>query len=176
MAIITALLMGTPSLREVSLPIQPTDFGSPWLLELVQNLSDTQAHYGGVGIAAPQIGVNKRVILFGFEHTERYKDIEPVPITLLCNPEIKIIDPEEITMYEGCLSLANLRGPVSRPKAIAYSGFDQFGNKISRQVSDFHARLVQHEIDHLDGVLLIDRVKDTRTLGFREELIAAGLS
>ena len=77
-------------------------------------------------------------------------------------------------MYEGCLSLANLRGPVARPNGITYSGFDQFGNKILRQVSGFHARLVQHEVDHLDGILLIDRVKDTRTLGFREELITAG--
>jgi peptide deformylase len=174
MAIRTALLLGTPSLREISKPIQPDDFGSQWLQELVQDLYDSQAHYGGVGIAAPQIGVNRRVIVFGFEHTERYKNVEPVPVTVLCNPEIVVTDPNEITMYEGCLSLADLRGPVSRPKGITYSGFDQFGNKILRHVNGFYARLVQHEVDHLNGVLFIDHVKDTRTLGFRQELIDAG--
>ena len=175
MAIKTALLIGTPSLREVSSPIIPEDFGSAWLLELIQDLHDSQEHYGGVGIAAPQIGVNRRVILFGFEHTERYKNVDPVPRTVLCNPEIQIIDPTEMTMYEGCLSLGNLRGPVSRPIEIVYSGFDQFGNKISRQVKNFHARLVQHEVDHINGILAVDRVKDNRLLGFRQELIAAGI-
>jgi len=174
MAIITAVLMGNPILRHVSSPILPEDFGSIWLLELIQNLHDTQAHYGGVGIAAPQIGVARRVIVFGFEHTERYKNVEPVPKTVLCNPEIEITNPEEATMYEGCLSLGNVRSPVSRPIGIAYSGFDQFGKRISRKVSGFHARLVQHEVDHINGILAIDRVKDNRQLGFRQELIDAG--
>ncbi len=158
--------IGTPSLREKSLPIEPNDFGSPWLLNLVQDLWDSKEHYGGVGIAAPQIGINRRVVVFGFEQTERYQNVDPIPFTVLCNPEIKILDATEINAYEGCLSVGELRGEVPRPKAIAYIGFDEHGQKIEREVSDFHARLVFHEVDHIDGIIFIDRMKNIRTLGY----------
>lgn len=171
MSIKPIVRIGNPSLREKSRAIESNEFGSPWLLDLVQDLWDSKEHYGGVGIAAPQIGINRRVIVFGFEHTERYKNVGPVPFTVLCNPEIKILDKTEVSAYEGCLSVGDLRGEVARPKAIEYSGFDEYGREIKREVSDFHARLVLHEVDHIDGVIFIDRVKNTLSLGFRDELM-----
>lgn len=170
MAIQPIVRIGNPSLREISSPLLKSDFGSPWLLNLVQDLWDSQNHYGGVGIAAPQIGVNRRVIVFGFETTARYKNVEPVPLTVLCNPEIKILDASETEAYEGCLSVGDLRGMVLRAKAIEYSGFDEYGLEIKRTVADFHARLVLHEVDHIDGIVFLDRVKNTKSLGFRDEL------
>jgi len=167
--------IGNPTLRERSTEIEVHEFGSEWLLNLVQDLWDTQAHYGSVGIAASQIGVNRRIFVFGFESTERYKNVVPVPRTVLCNPIIKITDPTTTNRYEGCLSLDNLRGEVARPIGIEYSGFDAYGNPIKRTVTNFHARLVQHETDHLDGVVFLDRVQDIKTIGFREELNKVGI-
>lgn len=163
--------LGNPSLREKSLLIKPEEFNSRWLLDLIEDLWDCKNHYGGVGIAAPQIGVNRRICVFGFEYSERYKNVDPVPYTVLCNPEIIIIDNNENEMMEGCLSVGSLRGPVARPIEIQYSGYDAHGNKIQRQVKNFHARLVMHEVDHLDGIVFIDKVTDTKRLGFLEELV-----
>lgn len=171
MAIKSIIRLGNPILRKKSTSIKNEDFNSSWLLALVQDLWDSKAHYGGVGIAAPQIGVNRRVCVFGFEHSERYKHVDPIPYTVLCNPEIIIIDKTESEMIEGCLSVDSLRGPVSRPVEIEYSGYDAYGNSIKRQVKDFHARLVMHEVDHLDGIVFIDKVTDTKRMAFLEELV-----
>ena len=104
MAIKTPLRLGTPSLRQPSLALEQEDFNAPWLLSLIEDLWDTMAHYGGVGIAAPQIGVNRQVMVFGFEHTDRYKNVGSVSRTVLCNPKITIFNPSEAFSYEGCLS------------------------------------------------------------------------
>ena len=171
MAIREIVRLGNPSLRERSTELHQHEFNSPWLMELIKDLWNSMEHYGGVGIAAPQIGVNRRVCVFGFEKSARYPQAEPVPYTILCNPEIVILDNEPVGFHEGCLSVDDLRGLVMRPRKIIYRGVDQFGTMIERTVSDFHARLVLHEIDHLDGTVFVDRVNDTHTLGFRDELI-----
>jgi peptide deformylase len=171
MAIREIVRLGNPILRERASEIKAEEVNTPWLSQLVQDLWDSMEYYGGVGIAAPQIGVNRRVFVFGFEKSERYPQQEPVARTVLCNPEVIIIDNEPVGFYEGCLSVTDLRGQVLRPRKIIYRGFDQFGNAIEHTATDFHARIVLHELDHLDGTVFIDRVKDTRTLGFREELI-----
>jgi peptide deformylase len=124
----------------------------------------------GAGLAAPQIGVLLRVVIFGFEHNQRYPDAEPVPFTILCNPELIPLDDDMEDGWEGCLSVPGLRGMVPRHKRLRYRGFDAQGHPIDRTVSGFHARVVQHECDHLDGILYPMRVRDFRQFGFTDEL------
>ncbi len=131
---------------------------------------DTMAAMSGAGLAAPQIGVAKRVAIFGFEANPRYPDAKPVPKTVLINPSIEPIGDETEEGWEGCLSVPGLRGLVTRHAAIRYSGYDQFGQQIDRTVSGFHARVVQHECDHLDGILFPMRLPDIRLMGFEEAL------
>ena len=125
---------------------------------------------GGVGLAAPQIGCNKRVIIFGFEKNERYPDEVEIPFTVLINPIINILSPEMIDGWEGCLSVPGLRGLVPRYNKIEYKGHDVNGGCITRVVEGFHARVIQHEYDHLDGILYPQRLKDLRFFGFEDEL------
>lgn len=162
------LRMGDPDLRRVSEPVER--FADPSLIELVGDLWDTMAARGGVGIAAPQIGVALRVVVFGFDESERYPQAAPVPRTVLINPEIEPLDSEMVDGWEGCLSVPGLRGIVPRHRRIRYRGFDAQGRPFERQVEDFHARVVQHECDHLDGVLYPQRMRDLATLGFEEEI------
>ena len=162
------LRMGDPDLRRVSEPVGR--FADPSLTELIGDLWDTMAARGGVGIAAPQIGVALRVVVFGFDESERYPQAEPVPRTVLINPEIEPLDGEMVDGWEGCLSVPGLRGIVPRHRRIRYRGFDAEGRAFERQVEDFHARVVQHECDHLDGVLYPQRMRDLATLGFEEEI------
>jgi peptide deformylase len=126
---------------------------------------------GGVGIAAPQIGSNQRVIMFGFEENPRYPDAGPIPFTILINPVITFLSSEMVDGWEGCLSVPGLRGLVPRYNHIKYSGYDEKGQLITRVVDGFHARVVQHETDHLDGILYPQRIKDLRFFGFEEELV-----
>jgi peptide deformylase len=160
--------MGDPELRRVSEPISRFDDES--LAPLIRDLWETMAARGGVGIAAPQIGVPLRVVVFEVEHSVRYPDAPPVPRTVLINPEIESIEDEIEDGWEGCLSVPGLRGLVPRYRRIRYRGFDADGRGFEREAQDFHARVVQHECDHLDGILYPQRMRDLSTLGFEEEL------
>jgi peptide deformylase len=174
MAIHTILKMGDPRL------LQPTEavtgFDTPELHALVADMFDTMADAGGVGLAAPQIGVGLMVVIFGFEHSARYPDAPPVPLTVLVNPVITPLGDAEDDGWEGCLSVPGLRGWVPRFTHIRYQGFDPFGNVIDRSVEGFHARVVQHECDHLIGKLYPMRIRDFSRFGFTEVLFPeAGL-
>ncbi len=160
--------MGDPRLWQISQEI--TQFDTPELHQLIDDLRDTMADYDGAGLAAPQIGVLQRVVIFGVEANPRYPDIEPVPETILINPEIEPLTQATQGMWEGCLSVPGMRGYVERPEHIRYSGYDPFGNAIEREVQGFHAIVVQHECDHLDGVLYPMRIKDMTQFGFESEL------
>ncbi|GHD56272.1 peptide deformylase [Jeongeupia chitinilytica] len=168
MAVRPVLKMGTPSLLQRSEPV--VEFDTPELHALVQDLFDTMQATGGVGIAAPQIGVNLQVVIFGFDASSRYPDAEPVPQTVLLNPEIIPLGHDEVLGWEGCLSVPGLRGEVPRYQRIRYRGFDQHGEPIAREVGGFHARVVQHECDHLWGVLYPQRIRDMTRFGFTEVL------
>jgi len=166
MSIKTVLKMGDPTLLKRSQEV--LDFNTSELHELIQNMKDTMMHMNGAGIAAPQIGELKRVVIFGFESNERYPDESEVPYTILINPEIEVLNDEIEEGIEGCLSVPGLSGSVPRFVNIRYKGRDQKGEVIERVVSGFHARVVQHECDHLDGVLYPARIKDFTTFGFVE--------
>ena len=162
------LRMGDPRLLRIAKPV--TEFATPELNALIADLFDTMRAKNGVGIAAPQIGVDLRVVIFGFEHNARYPEAPPVPQTVLINPVILPLTSERDQGWEGCLSVPGMRGVVRRFTKIKYSGFDVDGNAIERIADDFHARVVQHECDHLDGVLYPQRIDDMTQFGFNEEL------
>jgi peptide deformylase len=160
--------MGDPRLLEQARPI--ANFGTPQLAELLTDMRDTMAALSGAGLAAPQIGVGLQVVIFGIEHNPRYPDAETVPYTELINPVITPLGDEMVDGWEGCLSVPGLRGRVPRYRRLRYQGFDPDGDPIDRTVSDFHARVVQHECDHLAGVLYPMRIRDFTHFGFIEEL------
>jgi peptide deformylase len=160
--------MGDPRLFEVSKPVEA--FDTPELHALIADMHDTMAALDGAGLAAPQIGVGLQVVIFGVDSNPRYPDAEAVPYTVLVNPQLSAIDEEIEEGWEGCLSVPGMRGLVPRYKRLHYRGFDQYGKPIERTVGDFHARVVQHEVDHLHGVLYPMRVRDMRNFGFTEEL------
>lgn len=168
MAVRELLKMGDPRLLRVAPPVQA--FGTPELLALVQDLDDTMKAAHGAGLAAPQIGVDLQVVLFGFQHNERYPEAPPVPRTVLVNPVITPLDSAEVDGWEGCLSVPGLRGVVPRWQRIRYTGFDEFGTPIVREAEGFHARVVQHECDHLIGRLYPTRMRDLTKLGFTSVL------
>ena len=165
--------MGDPSLLQVCRPV--TAFGTVELTRLVDDMIDTMRAANGAGLAAPQIGVPLRVVIFGVEKNPRYPNAEPVPFTVLINPEIDILDQNTEAGWEGCLSVPGMRGKVERFHKIRYGGFDINGTRIDRTVEGFHARVVQHEVDHLDGILYPQRIKNMCEFGFIEELERSGL-
>jgi peptide deformylase len=162
------LRMGDPRLLEPSKPIE--NVPSKELDQLIQDMLDTMEEYEGAGLAAPQIGEFQRLVVFGVDSNERYPDTEQVPLTILINPEIEAIGDEIVESWEGCLSIPGMRGLVPRHSKVRYKGLDQFGNIIDREVGGFHAIVVQHECDHLDGILYPMRVPDMSYFGFEEEL------
>ncbi len=168
MAIKTVLRMGDPILLQQALPV--TQFDTPELHALIQDMQDTMAYMNGAGIAAPQIGVSLQVVIFGVGSNPRYPDAEQVPYTVLINPVLAPIQDEMEDGWEGCLSVPNMRGIVPRHTRLHYTGFDQFGNPIDRLVSGFHARVVQHECDHLNGILYPMRIKNLKDFGFTDVL------
>lgn len=168
MAIRTVLRMGDPLLLQKAEMV--TRFNTPELHALIQDMEDTMAAMQGAGIAAPQIGVSLRVVIFGVGKNPRYPDAEQVPYTVLINPELNYIDDEMEDGWEGCLSVPGMRGIVPRYQQLRYTGFDQFGNAIDRTVSGFHARVVQHECDHLDGILYPMRITNLQNFGFTDVL------
>ena len=172
MAIKTVLKMGETRLLEKSSLVE--QFDTPELDQLITDMWDTMGAEDGAGLSAPQIGVNLRVVIFGFEDNSRYPDAESVPHTILINPTIVELSDRMEEGWEGCLSVPGMRGLVPRYSEIRYSGFDQKGIPIERVASDFHARVVQHECDHLDGILYPFRIEDMRYFGFRHELESNG--
>jgi len=160
--------MGHPVLRERSRPVEK--FGTPELRALLQDMKDTMAAKNGAGLAAPQIGVSQRVVIFGVQANPRYPDAEEVPFTVLVNPRITLLDRQVEEGWEGCLSVPGMRGMVPRYTKLRYTGFDAEGNPIDRVADGFHARVVQHECDHLDGILYPQRMTDMSKFGFIEEL------
>jgi len=164
----TILRMGDPRLLRVAAPVE--DFDTAQLHELVQDLRDTMQAASGAGLAAPQIGVNLRVVIFGFDRNPRYPDAPPVPATVLVNPELEPLGDELEEDWEGCLSVPGLRGVVPRHVRLRYAGRDAYGARIERLAEGFHARVVQHECDHLDGVLYPMRVRDFSRFGFIDAL------
>jgi peptide deformylase len=158
--------MGDPRLWQKSVPV--TDFNA--LEELLRDMRDTMAHLNGAGLAAPQIGVGLRVVIFGVSANPRYPEVEPVPDTVLVNPVLTPIAADLEEGWEGCLSVPGMRGLVPRFKRLHYKGFDEKGQPFERTVEDFHARVVQHEVDHLDGVLYPMRIRDFTKFGFIEAL------
>jgi len=160
--------MGDPRLLQVSQPV--TEFGTPELAALLDDMFETMHAADGAGLAAPQIGVLLRVVIFGFEQNERYRDAPPIPPTVLINPRIEPLTDAIEEGWEGCLSVPGLRGVVPRVARLRYSGFDAQGAPFSREVEGFHARVAQHECDHLDGILYPMRIRDFSRFGFTEEL------
>lgn len=162
------LRMGDTRLLRVAEKV--AEFDTPALHELIADMRDTMIFMTGVGLAAPQIGVNLRVVIFEVAGNPRYPDAEAVPQTVLINPNITFLKKKMEEDWEGCLSVPGLRGIVPRYTHIRYQGYDEFGSIIDRTVSDFHARVVQHECDHLDGILYPMRMKDMRKLGYTDVL------
>ena len=168
MTVRTVLRMGEPLLLEKAQPI--TAFNTPELHALIQDMQDTMSAMDGAGIAAPQIGVSLQVVIFGVGSNPRYPDAEHVPYTVLVNPTLNFVGEEIEDGWEGCLSVPGLRGIVPRYTRLHYTGFDQFGNAIDRLVSGFHARVVQHECDHLAGILYPMRITDLTKFGYTDVL------
>lgn len=169
MAVRNILRMGDPRLLEVSQPVP--SFNTPELHALIADMRDTMADAQGAGLAAPQIAVPLRLVIFGGDAPNpRYPDAEVIADTVLINPVLEAIDEERDLAWEGCLSVPGMRGLVPRLLRLHYTGFDEYGNPIDRTVSGFHARVVQHEVDHLDGILYPMRIEDLRAFGFNEEL------
>ena len=167
MAIRRVLKMGEPLLREVAAPVTRFD---EELAALIADMDDTMRHLNGAGIAAPQIGVSARVVIFELKDNPRYPHLTPVPYTVLVNPLLTPLGDEQEEGWEGCLSVPGLRGLVPRLRRVRYRGCDAHGAPIDRTVEGFHARVVQHEVDHLDGILFPQRVRDLRNFGFEDAL------
>ncbi|MCW5606099.1 MAG: peptide deformylase [Burkholderiales bacterium] len=168
MAVRPVLRMGDSRLFESSRPVER--FDTPELHALLADMQDTMRALNGVGLAAPQIGVGLQVVIFGFDSSPRYPDAEAVPQTVLINPVLTPLGGEMEEGWEGCLSVPGMRGLVPRHTRLRYRGFDQYGKDIDRSVEGFHARVVQHECDHLAGILYPMRIRDMRNFGFIEEL------
>jgi peptide deformylase len=170
MAIRSILKMGDPLLLRDSIPIPINQISSIEIQTLIDDMLETMYSRNGAGLAAPQVGVNKQIVVFGFEKNIRYPDAEPIEQTILINPTITIIDHQEEEDWEGCLSVPGIRAKVPRYKKLRYQGYDRAGKPIDRTVEGFHARVVQHECDHLFGTLFPMRVKDFSNFGFTEAL------
>ncbi|HMU64152.1 MAG TPA: peptide deformylase [Nitrosomonas sp.] len=168
MAIKTVLRMGDPVLLQVAKKVE--QFDTPELQTLLQDMHDTMASLNGAGLAAPQIGISLQVVIFGVDYNPRYPDAETVPYTILINPKITPLSKKMEEDWEGCLSVPGMRGKVPRYTKIRYQGVDQHGNPIDRSVEGFHARVVQHECDHLIGILYPMRIRDFRQFGFTDVL------
>ena len=170
MAVRSIVKMGTPSLFQKS-HLWPADkFGSPELHALLADMKDSMIAANGAGLAAPQIGENVRVVIFEVDNNSRYPNREPIPFTVLINPVLTPTSVEKVDDWEGCLSVPGLRGLVPRYPALRYTGFDAAGSAIDRTVDGFHARVVQHEVDHLDGILYPMRITDMTKFGYTEIL------
>lgn len=172
--LIPIIQIGNPLLRIISSEVSQTELGTHELQILINSLFKIMENNRGIGIAAPQIGINKRIIVFGMKSHPVYTETPSIPYTVLINPIVTTMTAETEERYEGCLSVGNLRGKVSRFQKIYYKGLDLTGKLIEREVEGLHARVVQHESDHLDGILFTDKLSDTKSLGFHQELVSSG--
>lgn len=168
MAVREILRMGDPRLLQRAAEVE--QFDTPALQALIADMQDTMQHANGAGLAAPQIGVGQRVVIFGFDRNDRYPDAPAVPRTVLINPVLTPLDEVEELGWEGCLSVPGMRGMVPRRVRLRYQGSDPRGRPIDRTVEGFHARVVQHEVDHLDGILYPMRMRDLSQFGFQDVL------
>ena len=175
MTVREVLRLGDPRLRQRSLEVGEALFGSPQLEALIEDLRDTMAARDGAGLAAPQIGVPLRLVIYGITSNPRYPQAPPIPETVLINPLLTPMGEARQLGWEGCLSVPGLRGQVRRWQHLQVAWRDPDGRRRQQSVEGFHARVVQHECDHLDGLLFVDRLEDSRSFGFSEELMAAGL-
>ncbi|MGH8750517.1 MAG: peptide deformylase [Burkholderiales bacterium] len=174
MAVRDVLKMGDARLLEPAKPVK--QFDTPELHALIADMHDTMEALNGAGLAAPQIGVLLQVAIFGVTRNPRYPDAEEVPYTVLINPKLTPLGKETEEGWEGCLSVPGMRGLVPRHKKLRYQGYDQFGKALDRSVEGFHARVVQHECDHLQGILYPMRIRDLRDFGFSEVLFPGQLT
>jgi peptide deformylase len=166
MAVREILKMGDARLLRVAEPVR--EFGTAELDALIADMFDTMHHANGAGLAAPQIGVNLQLVIYGFRQNQRYPDAPAVPETVLINPVLTPLSQDKEEQFEGCLSVPGLRGSVPRFTRLRYQGVDQYNNPISRDVEGFHARVVQHEVDHLLGILYPMRIEDFSKFGYTE--------
>jgi peptide deformylase len=173
MAVRKILRAGDPLLRKKSEPVPATEIRSKEIKKLIRDMFDTMAEADGLGLAAPQIGVLKKIVVVGFDRSERYPDAEGIEHKILINPEIEILEGPDEGFWEGCLSVPGMRGYVERPRRIRMKWYDEEEEFHDEIIEGFDAVVYQHECDHLDGVLYVDRLKDPRLFGFNEELDAA---
>lgn len=166
----TLLEKENPTLRAIAEPVALEEFKASWLKDLAHTMLDIMKEKGAVGVAAPQIGISKRVIVFGTAYAKRRKPEVDIPDTILINPTFKILSEKKESGYEGCLNCADLMGQVPRATEIEYSGYDMDGNFINKHATGLEARILQHEIDHLNGFLFFDRVEDTDSFTTYDEL------
>ena len=160
-----------PTLRAIAELVAPEEFKTKWLIDLASAMLEIMKEKGAVGVAAPQIGISKRVIVFGTSYTKRRKPEVEIPDTILINPTFEILSEEQELGYEGCLNCGDLMGQVLRATEIEYSGYDLDGNLVHKHASGLEARILQHEIDHLNGFLFFDRVEDAESLTTYDELM-----
>jgi peptide deformylase len=173
MAIREIIRMGHPTLRQVARPLLHEELAEPWLLELVEDMKETLPAAGGIGLAAPQVDVSVRLAIIEIEGgLTRYGEIEPMPLSVFINPEIKVLDSATEGYWEGCLSVPGLRGYVERPQHVWVRALDLQGEAFELELKGFLATVFQHEFDHLDGKLYVDRLKDSRLLVFEDQLTA----
>jgi peptide deformylase len=169
MAVLKVARLGHPVLRRVAEPVSPEAIRSPDIQRLIDDMLETMDDQDGAGLAAPQVHVSRRVVIYGVEANPRYPDAEPVPLTVLVNPRLTPIGDEQEEDWEGCLSVPDLRGMVPRWTAVRVEGFDRGGQRVHFTATAFHARVVQHECDHLDGRVYLDRMRSMETLSFMPE-------
>ena len=169
MAILRVARLGHPVLRQVAEVVSPEAIGAPEIQRLIDDMLETMADHDGAGLAAPQVHVSRRVVVYGVEANPRYPDAEPVPLTVLVNPRITPLTTEQAEDWEGCLSVPDLRGRVPRFTRVRVEAYGRDGRPLRFDAADFHARVVQHECDHLDGTVYLDRMQSMATLAFLPE-------
>jgi len=169
MAILKVARLGHPVLRKIAEPVSPEAITSPDIQRLIDDMLETMAEYDGAGLAAPQVHVSKRVVIYGVDHNPRYPHAEAVPLTALVNPRITPLTQEMDEDWEGCLSLPGLRGLVPRVTRVRVEAYGRDGRKLRFDADGFHARVVQHECDHLDATVYVDRMRSMASLTFLQE-------
>jgi peptide deformylase len=169
MAVLKIAHLGHPILRQVAEPVSPEAIGSPAIQRLIDDMLETMEDHDGAGLAAPQVHVPRRVVIYGVEENPRYPDAESIPLTVLVNPRITPVGEEQDEDWEGCLSVPDLRGRVPRFTRIRVTAYGRDGKQLRFDAEGFHARVVQHECDHLDGKVYLDRMRSMETLSFLPE-------
>ncbi len=169
MAILKVARMGHPVLRQVAREVDPAQIGSPGFQGFLDSLVETMMEYDGVGLAAPQVHVSQRVVVMEVAENPRYPEAPELPLQVVINPQVRFLTDERVEGVEGCLSIPDLRGVVPRIAAVELEALDRTGQRICQRYEGFPATVVQHECDHLDGTLFVDRVTDTRSLAFVRE-------